>query len=131
MKPGLYSSLDEAWGSCHVFVTPVKTYGSRFVFLPDEGMAWFLEIVRDRRPDEFVFLTDSGKQWGNVYKHVFKDAVRAAKLRLRLAGVKTVGLRVGAVMLGAEPSSLSPTLPFAIFSGPILSRTPPRSTVQR
>ncbi len=31
-----------------VYVTPVKRYRARFVFLPDEGMAFFLKLAAGR-----------------------------------------------------------------------------------
>jgi integrase/recombinase XerD len=63
-----------------VYVTPVKTYRPRFVFLPDEAMHWFLMLVKGKRPDDLVFIRDSGKPWWGAQKHLFKSAVRAANL---------------------------------------------------
>ncbi|MEJ0042769.1 MAG: hypothetical protein WDM81_11435 [Rhizomicrobium sp.] len=43
--------------ACHVgrdgygvYITPVKRYRPRFVFLPDEGMAFFLALAKGKRP---------------------------------------------------------------------------------
>lgn len=63
-----------------IYVSPSKKYRPRFVFLPDEGMAWFLALVRGRKPKEQVFLRDSGKPWYGNNKHLFKAAVREAGL---------------------------------------------------
>ena len=61
-----------------VYISPSKKYRPRFVFLPDEGMAWFLDLVKGRSRHEPVFVRDSGKPWYGNYKHLFKAAVREA-----------------------------------------------------
>ena len=61
-----------------VYISPSKKYRPRFVFLPDEGMAWFLDLVKDRSRHEPVFVRDSGKPWYGNHKHLFKAAVREA-----------------------------------------------------
>lgn len=61
-----------------VYISPSKKYRPRFVFLPDEGMAWFLDLVKDRSRHELVFVRDNGKPWYGNYKHLFKAAVREA-----------------------------------------------------
>jgi integrase len=63
-----------------IYVAPLKTYKPRFVFLPDEAMAWFLDLTKDRKRSDLVFIRDSGKPWFGNYKHLFKAAVRAAAL---------------------------------------------------
>jgi integrase len=64
-----------------VYIPPSKTHRPRFVFLPDEGMAWFLSIIKNRGPEERVFLTRWGKDWrGSSPKLLFKEAVRKAGL---------------------------------------------------
>lgn len=63
-----------------VYILPVKKYRPRFVFLPDEGMAWFLELVRGKKPKDLVFTRDSGLAWFGNQKHLFKAAVREAGL---------------------------------------------------
>jgi integrase/recombinase XerD len=63
-----------------VYVAPSKTYRPRFVFLPDEGMAWFLSLVEGRKPNDLVFVRDSGKPWFGNQKNLFKAAVRQAEL---------------------------------------------------
>jgi integrase len=62
-----------------VYVAPLKTYRPRFVFLPDEGMAFFLALCRDREPREPVFLRNDGHPWHpRNHRHLFKTAVRAS-----------------------------------------------------
>ena len=63
-----------------VYVLPAKTYKPRFVFLPDEGMAWFLAMIAGRNPGEFVFLNGRTGRKLDRYKHLFKEAVCAAGL---------------------------------------------------
>jgi hypothetical protein len=63
-----------------VYVAPSKTYRPRFVFLPDEGMAWFLSLVAKRNPNDLVFVRDNGKPWFGNQKGLFKAAVRQAGL---------------------------------------------------
>lgn len=62
-----------------IYIHPLKNYRPRFVFLPDEGMAWFLELVQGKMPKDYVFTRDNGKPWYD-YKHPFKIAVREAAL---------------------------------------------------
>ncbi|MEI9990567.1 MAG: site-specific integrase [Rhizomicrobium sp.] len=73
--------------ACHVgrdgygvYITPVKRYRPRFVFLPDEGMAFFLALAKDRRPDDFLLVRSDGSPWYSLHRHMFKAAVRAADL---------------------------------------------------
>lgn len=63
-----------------VYVRPSKTFRPRFVFLPDEGMAWFLELIKNRKPKELVFIRDDGRPWYGNQKHLFKAAVRETGL---------------------------------------------------
>jgi integrase len=63
-----------------VYVTAVKSHRPRFVFLPDEGMAWFLSLSKGRDGSEPLFINDvTGRPFGK-YKHLFREAVRAAGL---------------------------------------------------
>jgi integrase len=73
--------VDVAREGYGVYVAPLKTYRPRFVFLPDEGMAFFLSLGRNRGPREPVFLRDDGRPWHpRHHRHLFKNAVRAAEL---------------------------------------------------
>ncbi len=63
-----------------VYIPPQKSYRPRFVFLPDEGMAWFLQLIKGRRPDEHIFLNDNTNRRIGPSNKLFKNAVRAAGL---------------------------------------------------
>ena len=63
-----------------IYVAPSKSRKPRYVFLPDEGMAFFLSLCQGRNPDECVFLHNSGFSWQGRHKHLFKAAVRKAGL---------------------------------------------------
>lgn len=63
-----------------VYVAPLKRYRPRFVFLPDEGMAWFLSLAKSKKPKDLLFVKDSGTPWYGNHKHLFKAAVRDAGL---------------------------------------------------
>lgn len=67
-----------------IFVAPSKSYRSRYVFLPDEGMAFFLLQSEGRDPSSYVFLNAAGREWASNYRHLFKDAVRQAGLNDRI-----------------------------------------------
>lgn len=67
--------------AAHVFgvlVTPSKSRKPRYVFLPDEGMAFFLNLCSGREANEYVFLHQNGASWQGRHKHLFKAAVRDA-----------------------------------------------------
>ena len=73
--------------ACHVgrdgygvYVTPVKKYRPRFVFLPDEGMIFFLELARGKRANDLLFVRDDGKPWFMRHRPLFKAAIREAGL---------------------------------------------------
>jgi integrase/recombinase XerD len=79
--------------AAHVFglyIEPLKSRKPRYVFLPDEGMAFFLDLCADRSPDDLVFRRLSGQSWQNSHKHLFREAVLAAGLP---AGFVFHGLR--------------------------------------
>jgi len=40
-----------------------KRSPARFVFLPDEGMAFFLRMIERKGPKDHVFHSDKGKVW--------------------------------------------------------------------
>ena len=63
-----------------VYVAPAKSRKPRYVFLPNEGMAFFLSLCLGRKPDDYVFRHRSGFSWQGRHKHLFKDAVRQAGL---------------------------------------------------
>lgn len=63
-----------------VYVEASKSSGPRFVFLPDEGLAFFLSITRGRPKEDHVFKHQDGTNWRGRHKHLFKNAVRDAQL---------------------------------------------------
>lgn len=67
-----------------IFVAPSKNYRSRYVFLPDEGMAFFLRHREGRDPSSYLFSNDVGRPWASNYRHLFKAAVREARLNDRI-----------------------------------------------
>jgi integrase/recombinase XerD len=67
-----------------IYVAPSKTYRSRYVYLPDEGMAFFLRQRDGRDPTDWLFPNAAGRPWANNYRHLFKDAVRRAGLSDRI-----------------------------------------------
>jgi integrase len=62
-----------------VYVTPSKTHTPRFIYLPDEGMAFFLKIAVDKAPSDLLFTTSKGAAWKH-HLYRFRIAVRAANL---------------------------------------------------
>jgi len=63
-----------------ILIRPGKSRRSRHVFLPDEGMRFFLSRAAGKADDEFVFRTQLGHLWRGNHKHLFKDAVQYAGL---------------------------------------------------
>lgn len=66
-----------------IFVAPSKNYRSRYVYLPDEGMAFFLRQREGLDPSAFIFSNVAGRHWASNYRHLFKEAVRRAGLNDR------------------------------------------------
>ncbi len=63
-----------------IYVSPSKNYRPRFVFLPDEGMAFFLSVCAGKRPDDFVLVNADGRQWSDRYKHLFRSLIEKTTL---------------------------------------------------
>lgn len=63
-----------------IYVAPLKNYRGRYVILPDEGMSFFLDQIEGLDDEDLVFRMSSGRCWAGSHKHLFKDAVRRAKL---------------------------------------------------
>lgn len=63
-----------------IYVAPMKSYRSRYVILPDEGMSFFLDAKSGLDDEELVFRMDSGRPWTGSHKHLFRDAVERAGL---------------------------------------------------
>ncbi len=70
--------VDVAHDGYGIYVAPLKTYRPCFVFLPDEGMAFFLSLCEGRGPRGPVFVRDCGRPWLGNHRHLFKAAVRAS-----------------------------------------------------
>jgi integrase len=67
-----------------IYVAPSKNYRSRYVYLPDEGMAFFLRQREGRDPSDRLFCNVAGRAWAGNYRHLFKAAVRGAGLSDRI-----------------------------------------------
>lgn len=63
-----------------IFVRMPKNRKSRHVFLPQEGMQFFIDQCRHKLPDDLVFRTRQGHRWNGKHKHLFKSAVCASGL---------------------------------------------------
>ena len=63
-----------------IYVSASKGGRSRHVYLPEEGMQFFLTCCQRLADDDRVFTTASGKSWDGRHKHRFRDAVREAGL---------------------------------------------------
>jgi integrase/recombinase XerD len=62
-----------------VNIEPLKSKRARFVFLPDEAMAWFLDLAKGRKASDLIFARDDGRPWTDYYYN-FKVAVTKAGL---------------------------------------------------
>lgn len=63
-----------------LYIRPFKRNRARFVFLPDEGMAFFLDCCAGKEPRDPVFASDMGKEWRRQHASLFKRAVERAGL---------------------------------------------------
>ncbi|WP_375207683.1 tyrosine-type recombinase/integrase [Hyphococcus sp.] len=63
-----------------IYVEPRKSFKARFVFLPDEGMAFFLSLIKNKAPGEYVFTRTDGKKWKYNLRYPLKSALKRAKL---------------------------------------------------
>jgi integrase len=63
-----------------LYIMSAKCYRPRFVFLPDEGMAFFLSLAANKNSGELLFLRENGREWFDLHRHAFKAAVLAADL---------------------------------------------------
>lgn len=61
-------------------VAAFKTGPARFVFLPDEGMAFFLSCCDGKSGSDLVLLSDRGKAWRRQHANLFRRAIQKAKL---------------------------------------------------
>lgn len=63
-----------------VYIEPRKSLKPRFVFLPDEGMAFFLSLIKNKKPDDYVFTRADGLSWKYNLRYPFNAAINAAGL---------------------------------------------------
>jgi integrase/recombinase XerD len=61
-------------------VAAFKLSPARFVFLPDEAMAFFLSCCEGKAPHDHVLLSDRGKVWQRQHPNLFRRAVALAGL---------------------------------------------------
>lgn len=61
-----------------LYVDANKSGPPRYVFLPDEGMAFFLNLAAGRPKGEPILLHQDGQDWRGRYKHLFRAAIREA-----------------------------------------------------
>ncbi len=71
---------DVAYQIYGIRVDAFKRSPARYVFLPDEGMAFFLASCEGKSRRDFVFLSDKGKQWRKQHTGLFRRAVSKAGL---------------------------------------------------
>ena len=63
-----------------VRIAAFKRSPARFVFLPDEGMAFFLKCCEGKDPRDHVLKSDMGKVWRRQHTSLFRRAVALANL---------------------------------------------------
>lgn len=61
-----------------IYVRPGKTNRARFVFLPDEGMVFFLKLAEGKAPGDPLFPNPIGIRWGT--REYIREMARASKL---------------------------------------------------
>lgn len=57
-----------------------KRSPARFVFLPDEGMAFFLKLSEGKGSQDYVLTSDMGKPWRKQHTQLFRRAVARSGL---------------------------------------------------
>jgi integrase/recombinase XerD len=63
-----------------LWIGPYKRSPSHFVFLPDEGMVFFLDCCEGKLPGDLVLRSDKGKPWSRQHGNLFRRAVAKAGL---------------------------------------------------
>lgn len=72
-------AFDEGKGT--VYVADSKNGESRYVDLNDEGIAFFAEVTKQRKPKELIFQRSNGKPWKqSEQQRPMDDACESAKL---------------------------------------------------
>ncbi|WP_370399032.1 tyrosine-type recombinase/integrase [Sulfitobacter sp. JB4-11] len=67
-------------GGFGVHIKPFKRSPARFVFLPEEGMAFFLEACAGKQKADHLFLSTKGLPWRRQHTLQFRTAVAKAGL---------------------------------------------------
>ncbi len=63
-----------------VSIAAVKRSPPRFVYLPDEGMRFFLQECHGKAPNDLVFRSPAGLPWKKQHSRMFRRAVARAGL---------------------------------------------------
>jgi integrase/recombinase XerD len=63
-----------------IYIAAFKRSPARFVFLPDEGMAFFLSCCEGKAGRDYVFRSDKSKIWKKQHTSLFRRSVSKAKL---------------------------------------------------
>ncbi|WP_417808533.1 tyrosine-type recombinase/integrase [Thioclava sp.] len=63
-----------------IYVSSPKGWRPRYVYLPEEGMRFFLGMCAGKSEDDILFRTDAGQIWRTRHRHLFKAAVEKAHL---------------------------------------------------
>lgn len=63
-----------------IYVPPSKNYRPRYIFLPDEGMAFFLSLCAGKSRNQRVFLNADGNPRSSRYKELFRTLVEETGL---------------------------------------------------
>ncbi|OOY18271.1 site-specific integrase [Thioclava sp. DLFJ4-1] len=63
-----------------IYVSSPKGWRPRYVYLPEEGMRFFLAKCAGKADDDIVFRTGAGQIWKTRHRHLFKAAVEKAGL---------------------------------------------------
>lgn len=63
-----------------LWIAPYKRSPSHFVFLPDEGMAFFLDCCEGKHPGDLLLRSDKGMSWRRQHANLFRRAVSEAGL---------------------------------------------------
>lgn len=71
---------DVAFQVYGVRIAAFKRSPARFVFLPDEGMAFFLACCEGKSPRDYVFTSEKGHPWRKQHCGLFRRAVAQAGL---------------------------------------------------
>lgn len=77
---GQLRAKDVAKDGFGLTVQPFKRGPARFVYLPDEGMEFFLEACGEKKPEDFVLLSPKGKPWRRQHTLPFRTASAKAGL---------------------------------------------------